>query len=69
MQQHSNPSHSMHLVLPAAPLSGLTIDLMVEEAEEPGPLRLTSGPLVEVHIVASERKVVSLLPWRVGYSV
>jgi hypothetical protein len=61
MQQHSKPSHSRHFVLPAAPLSGLTIELMVEEAEEPGPLRLTSELVVEVHIVASAGRDVSLV--------
>lgn len=50
MQQHSTPSHSKHLVLPAVPLSGLTIEPMVEEATEPGPLRLTNMEAVELHI-------------------
>jgi hypothetical protein len=50
MQQHSYPSHSMHFVFPAAPLSLLTIELMVEEAAEPGPLRFTRV-LDEVHIL------------------
>jgi hypothetical protein len=46
MQQHSTPSHSKHLVF----LSGLTIEPMVEEATEPGPLRLTNMEAVELHI-------------------
>lgn len=49
MQQHSYPSHSMHFVFPAL-LSPLTMLLMVEEAAEPGPLRLTKEEGVEVHI-------------------
>jgi hypothetical protein len=49
-QQHSYPSHSMHFVFPAAPLSLLTIELMVEEAAEPGPLRFTRV-LDDVHIL------------------
>jgi hypothetical protein len=51
MQQHSYPSHSMHFVFPAAPPSGFTIEEMVEEAAEPGPLRFTSWEVEEVHIL------------------
>jgi hypothetical protein len=51
MQQHSYPSHSKHLVLPVAPLSGFTMLLMVEAALEPGPFMLTGAPWVEVHIL------------------
>jgi len=51
MQQHSYPSHSMHFVFPAAPPSGLTIELMVDEAAEPGPLRLTRTCEDEEHIL------------------
>jgi hypothetical protein len=51
MQQHSYPSHSMHFVFPAAPPSGFTIELMVEEATEPGPLRFTSWEEVLVHML------------------
>ena len=40
----------MHFVFPAAPPSGLTMELIVEEAAEPGPLRFTSEWEVEVHI-------------------
>jgi len=50
IQQHSYPSHSRHFVFPAAPLSGFTIEEMVEAALEPGPLRLTRLR-VEVHIL------------------
>lgn len=42
----------MHFVLPAAPPSPLTMLLIVEEAAEPGPLRLTREDWeVEVHIL------------------
>jgi len=51
MQQHSYPSHSMHFVFPAAPPSGFTIEEMVEEAAEPGPLRFTSWEVEEMHIL------------------
>ncbi len=54
MQQHSYPSHSKHLVLPVAPLSGFTMLLMVEAALEPGPFMLTGAPWVEVHILRKE---------------
>ena len=54
IQQHSTPSHSRHLVFPAAPVSGLTIEEMVEAALEPGPLRLTRLAELEVHISAVE---------------
>ena len=50
MQQHSYPSHSKHFVFP---VSGLTIEEMVDEAAEPGPLRLTRVLLLEVHILDS----------------
>jgi len=50
MQQHSYPSHSMHLVLPAVPFSGLTMELMVDAAAEPGPFRLTRPVGAEEHI-------------------
>jgi hypothetical protein len=45
----------MHFVFPAAPPSGFTIEEIVEEAAEPGPLRFTSWEEVEVHILAVER--------------
>ena len=51
IQQHSYPSHSRHFVFPAAPPSGLTIELMVDAAAEPGPLWFTSGVWVEEHIL------------------
>jgi hypothetical protein len=49
----------MHFVFPAAPPSGFTIEEMVEEAAEPGPLRLTSWEVEEVHIL-TDRSGVSL---------
>jgi hypothetical protein len=52
MQQHSYPSHSKHFVFPAAPVSGLTIEEIVEVALLPGPLRLTRLVEDEVHISA-----------------
>jgi hypothetical protein len=66
MQQHSTPSHSKHLALPAVPLSGLTIEPMVEEAAEPGPLRLTIMNAVELHIApfALERRRLVLVNGR-----
>jgi hypothetical protein len=54
MQQHSYPSHLMHFVFPAAPPSGLTMELIVEEAAEPGPLRFTSECEMEVHILVDQ---------------
>ena len=51
MQQHSYPSHSRHFVFPAAPVSGLTIEEMVDAADEPGPLRFTSVFEEEEHIL------------------
>jgi len=51
MQQHSYPSHSMHFVFPAAPPSGFTIEEMVDEAAEPGPLAFTRGEWVDWHIL------------------
>jgi hypothetical protein len=51
MQQHSKPSHSKHFVFPAAPASGFTIELMVEEAAEPGPLWFMGALGVAVHMV------------------
>jgi len=53
MQQHSNPSHSIQKdFVPPAPPSGFTMEEMVEEAAEPGPLRFTRVEEVEVHILA-----------------
>lgn len=49
IQQHSYPSHSKHFVFPVV-LVPLTISEMVDEAAEPGPLRLTRPVEVEVHI-------------------
>jgi len=40
----------MHFVFPVAPPSGLTIEEMVEEAAEPGPLAFTRGEWVDWHI-------------------
>jgi hypothetical protein len=51
IQQHVPQSHSRHFVFPAAPPSGFTIELIVEEAAEPGPLRFTSV-LAEVNILS-----------------
>lgn len=56
MQQHSYPSHSMHFVFPALPPSGFTIEEIVEEAAEPGPLRFTSWE-EEVHILNLKRLI------------
>jgi len=54
MQQHSNPSHSIQKdFVPPAPPSGFTMEEMVEEAAEPGPLRFTRVEEVEVHILAA----------------
>jgi hypothetical protein len=50
MQQHSYPSHSMHFVFPAAPASGLTIEEIVDEAAEPGPLWFTNMFCDEEHM-------------------
>lgn len=51
MQQHSQPPHSKHFVLPTAPVSGFTIEEMVDAALEPGPLWFTStAVVVEEHI-------------------
>jgi hypothetical protein len=61
MQQHSYPSHSMHFVFPAAPPSALTILLIVEEAAEPGPLRLTRPDEVEAHILSWDWVEMSVL--------
>lgn len=41
----------MHLVFPLAPVSGLTMLLIVEAAEEPGPLRFTRPLEDEVYIL------------------
>jgi hypothetical protein len=62
IQQHSYPSHSRHFVFPALPLSGFTIEEMVDAALEPGPLRFT-GVVEdeEVHIFAW-----GCYSWRVG---
>jgi hypothetical protein len=51
MQQHSYPSHSKHFVFPAVPVSGFTMEEMVEAALEPGPLRFTRLEEDEVHIL------------------
>ena len=49
IQQHEYSPQSIHLVFPAP--SPLTIAETVEEAAEPGPLRLTRDVVVEVHIL------------------
>jgi hypothetical protein len=54
MQQHSYPSHSKHFVFPAAPVSGFTIEEMVDAAAEPGPLRFTRVFVDEVHILMDD---------------
>ena len=54
MQQHSYPSHSKHFVFPAAPVSGFTIEAMVDAAAEPGPLRFTRVFVDEVHILRED---------------
>lgn len=51
IQQHSTPSHSKHFVLPVAPVSGFTMEEMVEAAAEPGPLRFTGVQVFEVAIL------------------
>lgn len=51
MQQHSTPSHSKQRAFPAPAPSGLTMLVMVLEAAEPGPLRLTSDVAVDWHIL------------------
>jgi len=50
MQQHSYPSHSIHFVPPSP---GLTIELIVLEAEEPGLAAFVreKGEVVELHIL------------------
>lgn len=66
IQQHSNPPQSIHFVFPAALLSGLTMEPMVEEAAEPGPLRSTRV-WVEVHILLLESRVLALLCVELGF--
>lgn len=51
-QQHSYPSHSMHLVLPPVASAGLTMASMMETAALPGPLRLTRDARDEQAIIA-----------------
>lgn len=51
MQQHSYPSHSRHFVFPAPPAEpGLTIELIVLAAAEPGWLEFVRVVGVEEHI-------------------
>jgi hypothetical protein len=52
MQQHEHPSQSKHLVFPADPPSGLTIDEIVDAADEPEPLLFTRVD-AEEHILIS----------------
>jgi hypothetical protein len=70
IQQHSYPSHSKHFVFPAAPLSGFTIDEMVDAADEPGPLRFTRAEEDEVHMLvglAGFTREVWWDDWYIGY--